>query len=90
MSTLKYHFSHHFVCFLPQANELKSFSAGHAPAENTPTRAPLGRTHQCAHWWGGIERGGKVPSFQSNYTNLAVFIFTPGPMVEAATQLRIY
>ena len=30
------------------------------------------------------------PISRESYTNLAVFILTPGPMVEAATQLRIY
>ena len=29
-----------------QIKKMKSFSAGHVPAENSPTRAPLGRTHQ--------------------------------------------
>ena len=38
---------------------------------------------------GDLKGGGdEVPLFI--YTSFAVFIFTPGPMVDAATQLRIY
>ena len=38
---------------------------------------------------GGGSRGSLLP-FESPQTSLAVFIFTPGPMVDAATQERIY
>ncbi len=35
--------------------------------------------------------GATVPPLSANYqTSFAVDIFTPGPIVEAATQLRIY
>ncbi len=34
--------------------------------------------------------GGRHPPLSSHQTNFAVFIRTPGPMVAAATQLRIY
>ena len=38
----------------------------------------------------GDSQGGACSPLKRNYTNLAVLILTPGPMVEAATQLRIY
>ena len=36
------------------------------------------------------KKGGHQPPLSSHQTNFAVFIRTPGPMVAAATQLRIY
>ena len=48
-----------------------------------------GGVHQSADWWWGFSRGSLLP-LEISQMSFAVFIFTPGPMVEAATQLRIY
>ena len=86
MSILKYRF---FKLFRRRANQFELFSAGHAPAENTPTQPPWAASTS-AHTGEGESKGGTFVPSLNNYTSLAVFIFTPGPMVEAATQLRIY
>ena len=55
-----------------------------------PARPESVHTSDRRHWWWGRLRGSLLPLKSSHQTNFAVFIFTPGPMVEAATQLRIY
>ena len=54
-----------------------------------PARPGGAHTSDRRHWWRGGSEGSLLPS-ESSQTSLEVFSFTPGPMVEAATQLRIY
>ncbi len=54
-----------------------------------PARPRGAHTSDRRHWWWGGSEESLLPS-ESPQISFAVFIFTPGPMVEAATQLRIY
>ena len=54
-----------------------------------PARPWGAHTSDRHHWWWDGSEGSLLPS-ESPQISFAVFIFTPGPMVEAATQLRIY
>ena len=47
-------------------------------------------TRQGGKYAGGVRIGGYTADPHKNYSCLLAFIFTPGPMVEAATQDLIY
>ena len=77
MSIPKYHFRNIFAatCAWRKYRDLCALGA-HTPVNRV-------------HWWWGISRGSLLP-LDCNQISLAVLNLTPGPMVEAATQLLIY
>ena len=73
---------------LPPNGTLRASLPGRYPADALPAPCRCGSPQSGCRTGGGTAEGNRAPLHDQ--TILAVLIFTPGPMVEAATQLLIY